>query len=309
MMNFEDFYKRSLEKWNNVTPEKPKSEARKFTEQLDAYAEIMNTGSLRGDISSGYAYEVRTTNSLYPNSFQKAFYEYVLNDIESTKKRFNDIMNARIAMKHKELDTADINQIIKKEKDTMFVNYHQIYSEFCKHPVFLPEIEDVIFNPPATIVLWKDKSKTVVKTQNGEHYDPEKGLAMCILKKVYGNKGRYFNNISKWTDKYWKKKEAEEEAKYREMLREETVNNNQPEEDRFKISFKSKEELKLVLKGMKDLISKYGFVTVEDMRNLMGINSVIKIKHRGWTSLDDARVRMLKSGNYRLYLPPCKLIV
>lgn len=42
-------------------------------------------------------------------------------------------------------------------------------------------IEQVIFNGPATIVYWKDGSKTVVKAQ-GDEYDPEKGLAMAVVR-------------------------------------------------------------------------------------------------------------------------------
>lgn len=56
--------------------------------------------------------------------------------------------------------------------------------------------EKVIFNEPATIVIWKDGSKTVVKCQKNDKYDPEKGLALCFMKKVLGNKGN-FNNILK----------------------------------------------------------------------------------------------------------------
>lgn len=63
-------------------------------------------------------------------------------------------------------------------------------------------IEKVIFNDPATIVLWKDGTKTVVKVQEGDIFDPEKGLAMAIAKKVYGNKGKYCDVIKKWTEKY-----------------------------------------------------------------------------------------------------------
>ena len=40
-------------------------------------------------------------------------------------------------------------------------------------------IKKVIFNDPATIVLWSDGTKTVVKAE-GEPFDPEKGLAMAI---------------------------------------------------------------------------------------------------------------------------------
>ena len=46
-------------------------------------------------------------------------------------------------------------------------------------------IEKVIFHDPATIIIWKDKTKTVVKCHN-EDFDPEKGLAMCFAKKVLG---------------------------------------------------------------------------------------------------------------------------
>lgn len=62
----------------------------------------------------------------------------------------------------------------------------------------LPEIKDVIFNEPATIMLWADGAKTVVKCQEGENYDPEKGMAMAISKKVLGNKGNYYEVFKKW---------------------------------------------------------------------------------------------------------------
>ena len=62
----------------------------------------------------------------------------------------------------------------------------------------LPDIKNVIFNDPATIVFWSDGSKTVVKVQDGDEYDEEKGLAMAISKKALGNKGNYCNEFKKW---------------------------------------------------------------------------------------------------------------
>lgn len=56
------------------------------------------------------------------------------------------------------------------------------------------DIKKVIFNDPATIVYWKDGTKTVVKCQDGDVYDKEKGLAMCVAKKFFGNKGN-FNKV------------------------------------------------------------------------------------------------------------------
>ncbi len=65
-------------------------------------------------------------------------------------------------------------------------------------------IVDVIFNDPATIVIWSDGSKTVVKA-NGEKFDPEKGLAMAISKKVLGNKHNYYDIFKKYVGRYEKK--------------------------------------------------------------------------------------------------------
>lgn len=73
------------------------------------------------------------------------------------------------------------------------------------------EIEDVIFNGPATIVKWTDGTKTVVKAQDGEEFDPEKGLAMAFAKKAMDNKGLYFNVIKKWTEKYEEDKKQTEQ--------------------------------------------------------------------------------------------------
>lgn len=64
------------------------------------------------------------------------------------------------------------------------------------------KIKDVIFNDPATIVFWTDGSKSVVKCQECDKYDPEKGLAMAICKKFLGNQGNYYNVINKWLEKY-----------------------------------------------------------------------------------------------------------
>ena len=43
----------------------------------------------------------------------------------------------------------------------------------------------VIRNGPATVVFWKDGTKTVVKCHD-EDYDAEKGLAMALCRKLWG---------------------------------------------------------------------------------------------------------------------------
>lgn len=91
-----------------------------------------------------------------------------------------------------------------------------------------PQIKNVIFNPPATIVFWADGTKTVVKAY-GEEFDPKKGLAMAISKKALGT--GYYPEIKKWTEKYhqkkcyaeaqaWKKKPDESMDKVADAMRE-----------------------------------------------------------------------------------------
>lgn len=47
-------------------------------------------------------------------------------------------------------------------------------------------IKEVIYNDPATIVLWSDGTKTVSKAVEGDCFNMESGLTICILKKIMG---------------------------------------------------------------------------------------------------------------------------
>lgn len=71
-------------------------------------------------------------------------------------------------------------------------------------------ITRVIFSDPATIVFWADGTKTVVKCQEGDIYSEETGLAMAIVKKVFGNKGN-FNEVFKKFIPGYDKREATDE--------------------------------------------------------------------------------------------------
>lgn len=63
--------------------------------------------------------------------------------------------------------------------------------------LIVPTYKKVIFNEPATIILWNDGSKTVVKCTDGEEYDPATGFAMAYVKKLYGNTGGIFRRCQK----------------------------------------------------------------------------------------------------------------
>lgn len=81
-------------------------------------------------------------------------------------------------------------------------------------------IKKVIFNDPATIVLWADGTKTVVKCSNEyDVFDEEKGLAMAICKKVMGNKGKYYETFKKWTNKSNKKSKALTQNEFEHVIK------------------------------------------------------------------------------------------
>ena len=75
---------------------------------------------------------------------------------------------------------------------------------------YLPEIKNVKFNGPATIVFWADGTKTVVKCQDGDDYSKEVGLAMCIVKKVFGNTSKYNDIFKKWCPSYDSETDADD---------------------------------------------------------------------------------------------------
>lgn len=56
-----------------------------------------------------------------------------------------------------------------------------------------PATKKVIYNDPATIVLWEDGTKTIVKRQQEDTFDAMTGLALCYMKKALGNDSEIFH--------------------------------------------------------------------------------------------------------------------
>lgn len=67
---------------------------------------------------------------------------------------------------------------------TIFEPEPKLYQKFFT-PIQTFEVKPkkVIFSGPCTIVIWSDKTKTMVRRAAGELDDPEKALALCLLKK------------------------------------------------------------------------------------------------------------------------------
>ena len=78
-----------------------------------------------------------------------------------------------------------------------FGEYYRIASGIIKEVQKPAMIKKVGFYDPVTVVFWEDGTKTVVKAGN-EAFDKEKGLAMAIAKKYFGNTGSYQNVFKQW---------------------------------------------------------------------------------------------------------------
>ena len=181
-------------------------------------------------------------------------------------------------------------------------------------------IKDVIFNPPATIVFWMDGTKTVVKDQGEVFYDPEKGMAMAVAKKAFGNQGNYYNQFSKYLDIYEKKQEAEFTSSYANTVLNDiiekfrnsltktnynTVSNEKRTKIDTKIVFEHRNDALVALSNLKDIFDLYYVVSVADLYDQAGIKCDYTYGRFGWKDHDaihNAKIIKVKGG-YMIDLP------
>lgn len=60
----------------------------------------------------------------------------------------------------------------------------------------LKPIKVKFYNHKTTVIWWNDNTKTSVVCNNEDTFSEETGIAMCYLKKIYGNTGKYMNKIN-----------------------------------------------------------------------------------------------------------------
>lgn len=77
----------------------------------------------------------------------------------------------------------------------------------------LPVPKKVIFNGPATVVLWTDNTKTVVKKSEDEPDDREKALMYCVFKKFLDDKKR---DMDKYLKLFYKVLEEDDKDEKKE---------------------------------------------------------------------------------------------
>ena len=116
-----------------------------------------------------------------------------------------------------EIEFSHCRKELEKEIKKSYMNNHAIFEDLLGNPYkptvslgnyfsFVPKIKKVIVNDPATVIIWEDGEKTVVKCGEHDTFDAEKGIAMAYIKRVmFANKTTQMN---KWFKQYT---DAEEE--------------------------------------------------------------------------------------------------
>lgn len=136
--------------------------------------------------------KARIPGSMFVNSFIKDVIFQVGRDLDLEYEKVKAYKFDAVSY----VDT-DVQSLYPSTLVTLAMNELKNMRKNGRKVLDLPKIERVLFNKPATIVFWADGTKTVVKAQKKDKYDKEKGLVMAIAKKVYGNDGKYYNNIKK----------------------------------------------------------------------------------------------------------------
>lgn len=119
-------------------------------------------------------------------------FELEIHNVDSALKKMTEIME-KGSYRKRSIE-------IKATDEEWYPDHVNVYHyTLLEGETFGDLIEDVIFNGPATIILWKDGEKTVVKCKEGEVFDKEKGFLMAVFKRLCNNSSTLANKLM---DKY-----------------------------------------------------------------------------------------------------------
>lgn len=90
-----------------------------------------------------------------------------------------------------------INEFIDGFVNGITEHARHLENEFYKNRIDL--IDHVTFNGPATIIFFKDGTKTVLKCHDEDTYSIPTGFALALLKKILGG-AAYHKLCEEWLD-------------------------------------------------------------------------------------------------------------
>lgn len=174
-------------------------------------------------------------------------------------------------------DMADMRKANAKEKTDM------------KTSITL-DIKKVIFNDPATIVIWADGTKTVVKCKEGETYSKWAGLALCYAKRINGEK--FHSEFKHWC--------GEDEEPTEETMAK-AFNESGPIDYR-DVIIKNRDDAKRIIDDMTLAVHEFGSISLADYCDMVGASHKLSDYYIGWTTTDKVGVLTIKNG-YKIILP------
>ena len=137
------------------------------------------------DIKKYCEHDCRVTYETFKNVYPEYFPGYHFTPVRSPLKALGELNRRefeRIAASPIRIDIDDaIKAHYSEEEIKKMINLEFGWTKSV-------EIKKVIFNGPCTIILWTDGTKTIAKTSSDEEvFDPEKGVAICFMKKMLGH--------------------------------------------------------------------------------------------------------------------------
>lgn len=119
------------------------------------------------------------------------------NDKEIEKKEDKIELSASVPQKGK-FNSIDSSAINTDDYFTFVPKEAVILKSYNPKKIFnVPNVEKVLFRNPATIVWFSDGTKSVAICGYDDVYDKETGVAICLCKRMLGNK-EYRELMDKW---------------------------------------------------------------------------------------------------------------
>lgn len=119
------------------------------------------------------------------------------NDKEIEKKEDKIELSTSVPQKGK-FNSIDSSTINTDDYFTFVPKEAVILKKYNPKKIFnVPNVEKVLFRNPATIVWFSDGTKSVAICGYDDVYDKETGMAICLCKRMLGNK-EYRELMDKW---------------------------------------------------------------------------------------------------------------
>lgn len=99
----------------------------------------------------------------------------------------NTVLSASLEEEKKEMDELPFDEPNDNECEELEFEDDDDECSMCFHAMMIPVVKSVIFNGPATTILWADNTKTTVKVSEGQQYDRYAGFCACVVKKLFGS--------------------------------------------------------------------------------------------------------------------------